>query len=117
MSKLNHKTLEIVLPMPMFKKLEDMAKRRKLEIDDFIRISLRTVSRRTKFFDIGDKLNFGKYEDEPIETIIRADPTYIVWLARNIEGFLISDKAEELLIEILHIEQIEIGPNLYKNGE
>lgn len=107
-------TISITLPANIVRKLEEQASRRELDISDFIRIALRAMSRKSKWFALGDPLTFGKYEDEILDTVIQTDPTYIVWCIRNIEGFLISEEAEDLLIEVLRREDIEIGPDLYR---
>jgi hypothetical protein len=109
-----NKTIQVTLPTNILRKLEEQASRRELDVSDFIRIALRSMSRKSKFFAMGDTLTFGKYEDEVLDTVIQTDPTYIVWCIRNIEGFLVSEEAEDLLIEVLQREDIDIGPDLYK---
>lgn len=107
-------TIEITLPISILNKLCEQASKRELDVSDYVRIALKALSRKSRYFAMGDELTFGKYANEILDTIIQTDPTYIVWCIRNIEGFLISDEAECLLINVLHRDGIEIGPDLYK---
>lgn len=107
-------TFTITLPTYIAQKLQELALKKNLEVDDFIRLALKATSRKSKFFNLDGVLDFGKYEGEALQNVIKVDPTYVVWCIRNIEGFLISDPAEEALIETLHSDGIEIGESLYK---
>jgi hypothetical protein len=53
----------------------------------------------TKFYDLDDELNFGKYKDsgKTVEDIIEEDPDYIRWCIENIETISFSDDIESMV--------------------
>ena len=48
-------------------------------------------------FNLNTRLNFGKYRDELLSTVIRKDPGYVEWCLENLDWFEISDGAEREL--------------------
>ena len=54
---------------------------------------------KTKFYDLNDELDFGKYKDsgKTVEEIIDDDKDYIRWCMENIETISFSEEVESLI--------------------
>lgn len=77
--------------------LEEILRERQISLEVITRLALRNMSQRGRHYKIGDRLRFGKYNREPLEDIIRADPDYITWCLDNMKGFTMSYEALDLM--------------------
>ena len=58
-------------------------------------------------------LNFGKFEGHSIKTVLKIQPSYLIWCITNVYGFCVSEEIIEILRKKgLNIDQIE-NLNLY----
>jgi hypothetical protein len=46
---------------------------------------------------LSDRLRFGKYEGELLSTVIRKDPSYILWCMDSLDDFTLDWEAEREL--------------------
>lgn len=88
-------TLE--LPVKLYEKASSILYARGTTLDDFVRLQLLRLTKNEKFYDVQDPMTFGKYRDELVGTIIRADPEYMVWCLQNVAGFGLTPQALDLL--------------------
>jgi hypothetical protein len=109
-------TIEVSLPVAIVETLQKTAERRGVGISDFIRLGLVSLSRRSKYMDLETPFSFGKYQGELCITVIKCDPAYVHWCLKNIEGFILSDPAEGVLLELLHQEKIDADPKISRFG-
>jgi len=93
-------TRSVSLPVAVFDEVSAFAKARGLPLHELVRIAVNSFTARSKLYGLKDKLRFGKYYNEALETIIRLDPNYIEWAMGKVEGFTITDKAQDLLNDI-----------------
>lgn len=70
-------------------------------IDDFIRIAIKAHLRVKTVYGLGDKIAFGKYKGETINSLIRNTPKYILWCIDNTEMLSLTPPAQKLLEELL----------------
>jgi hypothetical protein len=90
-------TFKVTLPYADHQKLCELLALRQLSMDDLVRLAVRNMMRSAHAYALKDPFRFGKYYGEPLETIIKADPSYIDWCLCNMDGFTISEEALELL--------------------
>lgn len=90
-------TVSVALPVAIARKLEKLAAQRDTTISELIRVASHNLIRRSSFYDLDTRLGFGKYHDEAMETVIRCDPGYVSWCAKNMEKFELSAKCLALL--------------------
>jgi hypothetical protein len=81
---------------------------RGVDFDDLVRLSLTTLLRSNKYFDLGDKVTFGKFQGETIETVIRIAPGYVEWALNTIEGMTLSPRALDLLMSISAPDEVPL---------
>lgn len=74
-----------------------LCNRRELHPEQMFRVMLRGYIKRQVLFDLGDELNFGKYNGLRLEEVLRADPRYIRWLLGESSWFRITERAEAVL--------------------
>lgn len=92
----------ILLPKDLLKKLEPVLKAKGLTIDEVARLyfrSLVTTSATNKALEPNDIMSIGKFKDEFVGVIIKADPSYINWLLEHSNSFKLGPKALQLLEE------------------
>ena len=89
------KTTTVVLELPT--KLVEAAtiilQGRGSDIEDYVRLKLKSLMRPTRHYDLYETYNFGKYKDEVVATVIRTDPEYVAWCLREVEGFGLTPEA------------------------
>jgi len=89
--------LSVRLPEQLMNNLDAVLTSRGITATDLVRIAVKAVLRQTKYYDLQDPLQFGRYYGETLETVARANPSYVDWCLRNIEGFCVSEAALDLL--------------------
>lgn len=87
------------LPMRLHAKVVQILEARGSTFDDFVRLQCLRLTKNEKFYDLTDKLTFGKYRGELIETVIRGDPEYMIWCLKNVTGFGLTPEALGILEE------------------
>lgn len=97
MGKAKENSVTVILPQALYRKALAILENRGTTFDDFVRLSLRRLVKNEKFYGLGDKFTFGKFEHETIEMVIRTEPTYLVWCLKNVDGFALTIEALELL--------------------
>lgn len=100
MPKARHHEITVSVPIRLLERSLSVLAERRTTMDDFVRLQLKRLTRSTKFYGLEDKLTFGKYREELLETVIRADPSYIAWCLREIEGYALTVEALELLSQM-----------------
>lgn len=96
--------LEIQLPTKLVDDIAPLLADRGLNLNEVIRLYLRsmvTTAKRGRALGVNDEFQFGKYKDEEVGVIIRAEPTYIQWCLENIETFHLDPDALILLEAIV----------------
>jgi len=91
------KTITVELPSKMVDDIHDALKERGIDLGSYIRMGLRNLAGKVSFYKLGDQLQFGKYRGETLETVIRCDPGYASWAAKNMEKFVMEEAALDLL--------------------
>ncbi len=89
--------VSLEIPALLLTKALNVLGNRGTTLDDFLRLQLRSLTRHDRFYKLADRFTFGKYKDETIEDVIRADPTYLTWCLNTVGGFAIDIEALELL--------------------
>lgn len=89
--------LSVQVSRALLTKAEKILGDRGTTVDTWIRLQLKRFVKNVKFYGLTDKITFGKYRDELMETIIRTDPEYVAWLIREVEGFALEVEAFNLL--------------------
>lgn len=92
--------LTVRIPRSLYDQVVEKLNYNGSDLESFVRMSMRGLCRFHKPFDLGDKITFGKYRDEVIETIIRNDADYIEYCIREVQGFRLTEAAVELLQEV-----------------
>lgn len=83
------------------------------KVEDYICMKLRALATaRDCVFDIHDKMPFGKYRGEIIDTVMRVDPQYLNWLNTVSERFFLKPNAEQLLAVVLAIDDNRDGARM-----
>lgn len=88
------------IPLEMLNDVSQLLRSRDAHIDDFMRLAIRNMLRGVNHYGLRDTLKFGKYFGEPVEAVIRTDPSYIAWAQRKMEGFSLSEDALAVLERI-----------------
>lgn len=83
----------------MCAKLTAAADAKGVDVDTLVRIALANLAR--PFYALEDRMGFGKYATETVETVIRCDPSYALWAARNVDRFRLNDDATIVLDGVL----------------
>jgi len=94
------KGLKMTLDRDIVEAFEELCEKRGLEPEQMFRVMLAGFTRRKVYFNVGDELNFGKYNGLRLEEVIRADPRYVRWLLGESSWFQITASAECLLAAI-----------------
>jgi hypothetical protein len=92
--------MNILLSEELGSKLLEMARVREAPVEDIIRVALQSLTGSIVLYALDDKIGFGKYAQETVETIIRCDPRYILWAITNTERFRLGRAAMALFEEI-----------------
>jgi hypothetical protein len=90
-------TLEVTLPHYLVLKLLDFSSARELSLHEVTRLALITALNKGNYYALDDKLTFGRYHGETMETVIRMDPGYVIWAIQNTERVVLSVAADALL--------------------
>lgn len=101
--------LTVNLPTKLADDILSLLSDRGLELDEVVRLYLRsmvTTSKRGRALNVNDEFQFGKYKDEEVGVIIRAEPSYIQWCLKNLEHFNLDPDALVLLETMLGEEDI-----------
>ena len=70
----------------------------------------------TIYYNLEDKLSFGKYKDKTIQYVLDIDVNYINWLLRNnIEGFNLESEAKKYYENTKHNQELNKTVNYLKN--
>lgn len=93
-------TLTFQLPLEMYVDLSQHLKSRGLHVNDFMRLAVRNSMRGINTYGLRDIVRFGKYHGEPMEVVIRTDPSYVSWALRKMEGFNLTEDAMDLFDRI-----------------
>jgi len=56
--------------------------------------------KHSHIYELTDSLQFGKYRGYALQTILLQKPKYILWCARNVDAFCMSDRAWEYAISV-----------------
>ena len=107
MPKRGNQERTIELPTRLLNELEPLLKDKNLTLDETVRLYLRSLVTRSKknaAMAPGDDFTFGKYKDEELTVVIRAEPDYVVWCQNNLENFHLTPEAQALLDEMLGTE-------------
>jgi hypothetical protein len=88
---------KFILPREMALALVDMALDREVSPSDVARMGIAVMLRVSKPLELHDKMKFGKYSGEILETIIKIDPEYIDWAISKVERFSMTKEAHNLL--------------------
>jgi hypothetical protein len=97
----------VKLPGELLHEVEELAAKRGATVSELIRVWVRGARREPLVYGLKAKMGFGKYKGEPVEAVIRADPSYIVWALTKTDHFCIDEEATELLMKF----DIEFGVN------
>lgn len=97
MGRARQKVYEVTLPEASTEKAIAELARRGTTLDAFIRMKLKILIAGTKFYGLNDTYTFGKCRGERVEDVIRADPEYVAWCLREVDGFGLDPEALELL--------------------
>jgi len=84
----------------LLKKAETILAERGTSMEQWLKLQMKTLIKHSRLYGLRDKISFGKYDEEFIEDIIRADPSYIAWCLRTVAGFTLTIEALELLSEM-----------------
>ena len=95
------RTISVTLPAQLLDHVEEILAGRGIDIDTFVRMGLRNVTRKVPFYGLETPLGFGKYRGETLEAVIRCDPTYVIWALQTLERFEIAEEAIALLDEVV----------------
>lgn len=90
-------TITLVVPQALLSKGIDTLEGRGTSLDDWFRLKLKGLVRKPTYYELVDRYTFGKFKGEILEDVIRAEPTYVVWCIREVEGFCLAPAALELL--------------------
>lgn len=91
---------EIKVDGKLLKKVNTILAERGSNLEEWLRLQMKTLVKHSRLYNIDDPISFGKYDGETIRTIIKADPDYITWCLRTVAGFTISPAALELLSDM-----------------
>ena len=83
MEILTNVTLKIRVKRSLVEKLEPILKDRGLSLDQAVSLYLRAMvngSERCRSLRLADEMPFGKYRGETVETIVRGDPGYMMFI-------------------------------------
>jgi hypothetical protein len=95
--------LVIQIPSELLGDLEPLLIQRGLSVEEVIRLYLRSLvngAKRSRAVSLSDDMPIGKFKGEKVETVIRAEPGYVSWLAGNIESFKLAPDALALVEEL-----------------
>jgi len=96
--------VKIRVPPDLAAELDLILNERKLSIEDAALLYLRSMvanATRDRCLFLSDKMQFGKFKGSTLETVIKAQPDYVVWLLTNSKSFSIEIEAMELLNDIM----------------
>jgi hypothetical protein len=94
------KAVTINLPIEMVERLDVLAVKRGSSVQDLVRLSLHNLSRHETILDLESKVGFGKYSTETMNTVIRADPSYVTWMLKTIERVTLSEACLDLIADL-----------------
>lgn len=97
-------TLKLVIPTTEYEALTEKLSARGSSLMDYVQLSLRALGNSPRTLDLNDIIDFGKYKGAVLETVIRADPSYIQWFLRATTR-RITDAALDLLETTSTIER------------
>jgi len=83
--------------------VESYLKARGLTLDQAVGLYLRAMintSERARSLRLADQMPYGKYAGERVDTILRAEPSYIAWLIANNESTRWDPEVLRLLEEL-----------------
>jgi antitoxin component of RelBE/YafQ-DinJ toxin-antitoxin module len=92
--------LKVKLPLKLANDVEEILFKRGLTMDEVVRLYLRslvTASKRNRALRLDSIIEFGKYNGETVETIVRADPSYVNWLVSTSTKIKFDPEVLELL--------------------
>jgi len=97
----DYRTISVSVPAELVDEAGALLQQRGVAIDQAVAVFLRSLlrtNRAARVMELGDKLRFGKYRGETLDTIIRIDPRYVSWLTSAVDRpMLISDQAADAL--------------------
>lgn len=73
---------------------------RGVTVDALLGVALANIKASRRTLCLGDKMPFGKYLGQPVESVVRCDPRYVEWMARTVESVCLSERAVRLLKEM-----------------
>lgn len=95
--------LVVHVPDELAAQVGSLLQARGVSVEEAVAIYLRSllrINRALKVYDLGDKLLFGKYRGELLESVIRVDPRYMRFMVTVAERpLMISEAAGKLLEE------------------
>lgn len=83
MEILTNVTLKIRVKRSLVDKIEPLLKERGISLDQAVSLYLRAMvngSENSKSLRLADEMPFGKYKGETVETIVRGDPQYMMFI-------------------------------------
>lgn len=96
--------LKIELPMKLLNQVEQVLVGKQLSVNDAVRLYLRamvTASERGKALKLDSVMPFGKFKDETLEVVVRAEPKYILWLIDKSTTVKFDPEVLELLEKLM----------------
>ena len=63
--------------------------------DELVRIALKSLSKPkvVRYWGLHDVLDFGRYKGETLETVIKTNPSWVLWALNTIDTFEIDEEA------------------------
>jgi len=103
-------TAYITVPVPFEIHLQvtELLETRGVDIGQAINAFLVTLvanSQRRAAVGLADVMPIGKCKGIPLDTVIRLEPSYVMWLLDNVESFRLKPDASELLRDMLLLEK------------
>lgn len=99
--------LKVKVPIRLFDDVQHLLDERGSTISELVRILLRQYMKNFKVYGLNDSIDFGKLSGEKMESIIRTQPDYIVWMLKNKESFKLTGQARDLLNEMVALSTVE----------
>lgn len=69
-----------------------------------------------KLLNWSDKLTFGKYKGETIESVSTRDPQYLIWANDNVNAFNLDFQVLQVVEELVKGQQTERGMQLHDSA-
>lgn len=92
--------IKLNIDAKLLRDAQNVLEKRGIKFEMWLQLQLRSaINTQPMCFGLKDRIPFGKYNGELIESIVRADPGYMHWLVENTRRQF-TDEVKQLLQEL-----------------